>query len=157
MSHKSLCVCARRATHSAGIGKAPYTKHFRWPHACRGHIQHWFYQQVGLLYIHCDFHCNPASGPTYIHCDFTWTYILLPTVAERVFGNSLIPCFQFSWWWVVILRPQWCRVQHPKHIRKNQDISLQRAWLLQGRLIQHMRIYIWSYVFKNFFPTKYFK
>jgi len=120
--------------HSAGIGKAPYTKHFRWPRACRDDIQHWIYQQVGLLYFHCDITVTQQVCLFYIHCDFTLTYILLPTVAKRIFGNSLIPCFQFGWWWVVVLRPQWCRVQHPRHIFKNQDISPQGVWLLQGPL-----------------------
>jgi len=63
-------------------------------------------QQVGLLYIHCDFTVTQQVGLLYIHRDFTLTYILLPTVAEGIFGNSVVPCFRFGWWWVVVLRPQ---------------------------------------------------
>jgi hypothetical protein len=70
------------------FGKPHDTKHFRWPRACRGHIQNRFYQQVGQLYIRCDFTLTQQVGLLYIHCDLTLTYILLPTVAEGIFGNS---------------------------------------------------------------------
>ena len=119
VSHKSLRACARRrATHSTGNGTAPYTTHFRWSRAFRGHIRHLFIRK-------------------WAYCKFTVNYfnlILLPIGAEGPFGHSVV--FLFS-----VLMAVGCGTSSAvmqgatSHIHEKIKISTLREGLLQEPLI----------------------